>query len=120
MSKTTKNRQHVCGAECRALQKLSRRFETHTRGDAKGGIGGAGPATSATASGAKLTPKSKAKGRRLVLEAQAQEDLLAAANAALAELARLDGLSTDRKSGVRPAAYLGLRNALFHLDALDR
>jgi len=62
---------------------------------------------------------SKAAGRRLVLEAQAQEDLLVAANAALAELARLDGLSTGRKSGVRPAAYRGLRNALWHLDALD-
>jgi hypothetical protein len=54
-----------------------------------------------------------------VLLAQANEDLLVAANVALAELARLDGLSVDRKSGVRPGVYFRLKNALWHLDALD-
>jgi len=68
---------------------------------------------------------SKAAGRRLVLEAQAQEDLLTAANRALAELGRLDKLATDARfcrsprSRVRRGVYLGLKNALWHLDALD-
>ena len=59
--------------------------------------------------------RSKAAGRRLVLEAQAQADLLTAANAALRELGRLDGLGAI----VRPGAHLGLRSALHALDALD-
>ena len=62
---------------------------------------------------------SKAAGRRLVLEAQAQEDLLVAANDALAEMERMDGLTTDRRSQCRRGPYLGLRNALHALDALD-
>ena len=64
--------------------------------------------------------KSKVAGRRLVLEAQGQADLLVAANAALRELARQDqmnGGSVARR--VRPGAYLGLKNALHALGALD-
>jgi len=67
-------------------------------------------------------PKSKAAGRRMALEAQAREDLLVAANAALAELRRLHAwtaAATDRGMRVRPGAYLGLRDALHALDALD-
>lgn len=54
-----------------------------------------------------------------MLEAQATADLLAAANAALRELRRPDGL-TIRGFRRRNGVYLGLKNALFHLDALDR
>lgn len=68
---------------------------------------------------ARRYPKSKAAGRRLVLEAQAQEDLLVAANVALAELERMDGLAAEGRFRCRRGPYLGLRNALWHLDALD-
>jgi hypothetical protein len=59
-------------------------------------------------------PKSKTAGRRLALEAKAQANLLVAANAALRELRRLDALVECRAD-----TYLGLRDALHSLDALD-
>ena len=58
--------------------------------------------------------RSKAAARGLRLAAKAQADLLAAANAALRELRRLDALVECRRE-----AYIGLRDALHGLDALD-
>jgi len=105
MGKT--NRKHTCGAECRALQKFSRGFDPDSPK----------PRPRRPRHVDRWPNRSKVAGRRLVLEAQAQADLLVAANAALRELERLGRMPSSRR--VRPGALLGLKNALHALDALD-